>query len=204
MRLVRNPPCTPTLSCWTGCKRAVWPTASRSASSSPLWASDSTRHWHCATLPGSALPPRTSAPPSPWTQRTTPSPSPLCECTRNCTAAGPLPERYCRPACTGRWATARRWQSRVLGSGCVRAPTPNHPSWHSRRRTTLRATLCAAPIPCSPDRVTRCSPPTTAGGDTVRVYLPYGSDWYAYLTRRLAERPENAAFFLRALLRSGD
>jgi proline dehydrogenase len=43
-----------------------------------------------------------------------------------------------------------------------------------------------------------------AGGDTVRVYLPYGSDWYSYLTRRLAERPENAAFFLRALLRSGD
>jgi proline dehydrogenase len=42
------------------------------------------------------------------------------------------------------------------------------------------------------------------GGDTVRVYLPYGADWYAYLTRRLAERPENLAFFFRALLRSGD
>ncbi|HET9255865.1 MAG TPA: proline dehydrogenase family protein [Pseudonocardiaceae bacterium] len=40
-------------------------------------------------------------------------------------------------------------------------------------------------------------------GATVRVYLPYGADWYAYLTRRLAERPENLAFFLRALLRSG-
>ncbi len=39
-----------------------------------------------------------------------------------------------------------------------------------------------------------------AGGDTVRVYLPYGSDWYSYLTRRLAERPGNLAFFLRALL----
>jgi proline dehydrogenase len=43
-----------------------------------------------------------------------------------------------------------------------------------------------------------------AGGDTVRVYLPYGADWYAYLTRRLAERPGNLAFFLRALLHSGD
>ena len=41
-------------------------------------------------------------------------------------------------------------------------------------------------------------------GYTVRVYLPYGSDWYAYLTRRLAERPSNVAFFLRALLPSGD
>ncbi|MDQ3905395.1 MAG: proline dehydrogenase family protein [Actinomycetota bacterium] len=39
-----------------------------------------------------------------------------------------------------------------------------------------------------------------ATGATVRVYLPYGSDWYAYLTRRLAERPSNVAFFLRALL----
>jgi proline dehydrogenase len=41
-------------------------------------------------------------------------------------------------------------------------------------------------------------------GYTVRVYLPYGSDWYAYLTRRLAERPSNVAFFLRALLPSRD
>ncbi len=41
-------------------------------------------------------------------------------------------------------------------------------------------------------------------GYTVRVYLPYGSDWYAYLTRRLAERPSNIAFFLRALLPPGD
>jgi proline dehydrogenase len=33
----------------------------------------------------------------------------------------------------------------------------------------------------------------------MRVYLPYGSDWYGYLVRRLAERPANLAFFLRAL-----
>ena len=42
-----------------------------------------------------------------------------------------------------------------------------------------------------------------AAGATVRVYLPYGSDWYAYLTRRLAERPSNVALFLRALLSQG-
>jgi proline dehydrogenase len=39
-----------------------------------------------------------------------------------------------------------------------------------------------------------------ADGGRVRVYLPYGSDWYGYLVRRLAERPANLAFFLRALL----
>lgn len=36
-------------------------------------------------------------------------------------------------------------------------------------------------------------------GHALRVYVPYGSEWYAYLTRRLAERPANAVFFLRAL-----
>ena len=38
-----------------------------------------------------------------------------------------------------------------------------------------------------------------AAGETVRVYVPYGADWYGYFMRRLAERPANLAFFLRAL-----
>lgn len=38
-----------------------------------------------------------------------------------------------------------------------------------------------------------------AGGHTVRVYIPYGDQWYGYFMRRLAERPANLAFFLRAL-----
>lgn len=37
-------------------------------------------------------------------------------------------------------------------------------------------------------------------GDTVRVYLPYGGEWYGYLMRRLAERPQNLTFFLRSLI----
>lgn len=36
-------------------------------------------------------------------------------------------------------------------------------------------------------------------GHIVRVYVPYGSDWYGYLMRRLAERPSNLSFFLRSL-----
>jgi proline dehydrogenase len=36
-------------------------------------------------------------------------------------------------------------------------------------------------------------------GHTVRVYVPYGAQWYGYLMRRLAERPANLAFFARAL-----
>ena len=37
-------------------------------------------------------------------------------------------------------------------------------------------------------------------GYTVRVYVPYGDEWYGYLMRRLAERPANLAFFARALV----
>jgi proline dehydrogenase len=40
-------------------------------------------------------------------------------------------------------------------------------------------------------------------GARVRVYIPYGSDWYGYLVRRLAERPANLAFFLRSLASTG-
>jgi proline dehydrogenase len=37
-------------------------------------------------------------------------------------------------------------------------------------------------------------------GDRVRVYVPYGAEWYGYLMRRLAERPSNLTFFLRSLV----
>jgi proline dehydrogenase len=38
-----------------------------------------------------------------------------------------------------------------------------------------------------------------AAGERVRVYVPYGADWYGYFMRRLAERPANVGFFLRSL-----
>ena len=38
-----------------------------------------------------------------------------------------------------------------------------------------------------------------ADGFPLRVYLPFGSEWYPYLTRRLAERPANAWFFARSM-----
>ncbi|MCE7010713.1 proline dehydrogenase family protein [Kibdelosporangium philippinense] len=40
-------------------------------------------------------------------------------------------------------------------------------------------------------------------GDTMRVYVPYGVQWYGYFMRRLAERPANLAFFLRAMATRG-
>ena len=37
-----------------------------------------------------------------------------------------------------------------------------------------------------------------AAGEPLRIYVPYGVAWYPYLTRRMAERPANVTFFLRA------
>jgi proline dehydrogenase len=39
-------------------------------------------------------------------------------------------------------------------------------------------------------------------GYRIRIYIPYGRDWFAYFMRRLAERPANLVFFLRNILRS--
>lgn len=37
-------------------------------------------------------------------------------------------------------------------------------------------------------------------GHPVRIYVPYGAEWYSYLMRRMAERPANLALVLRALV----
>ena len=38
-------------------------------------------------------------------------------------------------------------------------------------------------------------------GERVRLYVPYGRQWYSYFMRRLAERPANMLFLLRNLVR---
>ena len=40
-------------------------------------------------------------------------------------------------------------------------------------------------------------------GDQMRVYIPYGEEWYGYLMRRMAEKPANLGFFLRGLVSKG-
>jgi proline dehydrogenase len=42
-----------------------------------------------------------------------------------------------------------------------------------------------------------------AQGQQMRVYVPYGTEWYGYLVRRMAERPSNLAFFLRSVATKG-
>jgi proline dehydrogenase len=38
-------------------------------------------------------------------------------------------------------------------------------------------------------------------GYRLRVYVPFGSEWYPYLMRRIAERPANVRFFIESLIR---
>jgi proline dehydrogenase len=38
-------------------------------------------------------------------------------------------------------------------------------------------------------------------GYKMRVYVPYGNDWYGYFMRRLAERPANVAFVLKGMIK---
>jgi proline dehydrogenase len=38
-----------------------------------------------------------------------------------------------------------------------------------------------------------------ADGHRMRVYVPYGTEWYPYFMRRLAERPANVVFVVRSL-----
>jgi proline dehydrogenase len=42
-----------------------------------------------------------------------------------------------------------------------------------------------------------------ADGWRIRVYIPFGTQWYPYLMRRLAERPANIAFILGNLVKEG-
>ena len=41
-----------------------------------------------------------------------------------------------------------------------------------------------------------------ANGEQVRVYVPYGAEWYGYMVRRVAEKPANLALLLRSLTSS--
>jgi proline dehydrogenase len=43
----------------------------------------------------------------------------------------------------------------------------------------------------------------TSIGQTVRVYVPYGTQWFPYYMRRLAERPQNVLSIVSSLMREG-
>lgn len=65
-------------------------------------------------------------------------------------------------------------------------------AFHDRAHTTFEYQMLYGIRPEEQQRI-------AASGGTMRVYLPYGQEWYGYFMRRLAERPANLVFFLRAL-----
>ena len=64
--------------------------------------------------------------------------------------------------------------------------------WHDRKPGRYEYQMLYGVRPAEQRRL-------AGAGETVRVYVPYGVQWYGYLMRRLAERPANLTFFLRAL-----
>ena len=68
--------------------------------------------------------------------------------------------------------------------------------WHGRKQDEYEFQMLYG---IRPDEQRRLA----AAGNVVRVYVPYGAQWYGYLMRRLAERPANLAFFGRALFSKG-
>jgi proline dehydrogenase len=40
-------------------------------------------------------------------------------------------------------------------------------------------------------------------GCAVRIYVPFGREWFPYFMRRLGERPANIGFVMKSLLREG-
>jgi len=65
--------------------------------------------------------------------------------------------------------------------------------WYGRERGTYEYQMLFGVRPDEQRRL-------VGAGETVRVYVPYGDEWYGYLMRRLAERPANLSFFLRAVV----
>ncbi|MEV0676600.1 proline dehydrogenase family protein [Actinosynnema sp. NPDC050436] len=65
--------------------------------------------------------------------------------------------------------------------------------WHDRAPGSFEYQMLYGIRPAEQARL-------AAEGHVVRVYVPFGEQWYGYLMRRLAERPANVAFFLRSLI----
>ena len=57
-------------------------------------------------------------------------------------------------------------------------------------------------VPDAPGRAPRRTGTARPRGLPRRVYLPYGTEWYPYLTRRMAEKPANLLLFLRSVVGS--
>ena len=84
---------------------------------------------------------------------------------------------------------AKRSRNPVRNAGCLPVSCrQSPPSAFDRRLTTGDCPL----IELQADLVRR--------GHRMRVYVPYGTHWYPYFMRRLAERPANLLFFMRALV----
>ena len=91
----------------------------------------------------------------------------------------------------------------LAGEGYPMIATPRPAD--GRDRLVARQPLRPRRRAATSSRCSTASAPTSSAGwpttgERVRVYVPYGTEWYGYLMRRLAERPQNLSFFVRSLI----
>lgn len=96
----------------------------------------------------------------------------------------------------------RRLVFRALDAGChvnvathdegVLAEVLAYASGAKMRRDAFEIQMLFGVKPQLQDRL-------ASAGHVLRIYVPFGSDWYGYFSRRLAERPANLAFVVRGL-----
>ena len=100
--------------------------------------------------------------------------------------------------------TTKRLMERLLRADVHPALATHDAAAHRQRDRDRRERADRAGPVRVPDALRRparspangCSSAAT----TVRVYVPYGHEWYPYFMRRLAERPANVGFMLRAIV----
>ncbi len=90
------------------------------------------------------------------------------------------------------------------------APTPRSrrttrpaSSSRSRRSTASGSRRTGTSSRCSSGSIPCCAGASFEAGHRLRVYVPYGRDWYAYSTRRLKENPSIARHVLRSMVGLG-
>ena len=82
------------------------------------------------------------------------------------------------------------------------APLPLEPRDYENWSRMIRVTGVPTATPQTDDEALGLVRWAAREGYRVRVYLPYGTQWYPYLTRRMAERPANLLLFLRSVIGS--
>ena len=185
-------PCGPALSCASTWKTTTAPTP-RS-------------HWCTRCTPRTPTSARSSRPTCAVRRTTSPRSIAAGTRVRLCKGAYQEPASVAFPHKADVDTSYERLARTLLVDGTYPALATHDEAPH-RARCGLRAGAGHRPLTVRvPDAVRHPARPAGTAARPrlyVRVYVPFGTEWYPYFMRRLAERPANVLFITRSLLREG-